>query len=140
MKEPQIQQRQSSNDTHKHKPRSKRPSLQNSPLLQKRLSPRAQWHLDLWGWILFTVSALLYSIASARIQDWMNFSASFTFLIADLLFLISFLLGSPSSPTIASTTTDSSNVKHAWAAPPPQHPPQNCAENEQLVEETTEES
>lgn len=66
--------------------------INRSAMALQPLSVNTRWHCELWGWIAFTVSAVLYGIASARIQDWLNFSASMAFLAADLLFLVPFLL------------------------------------------------
>lgn len=66
-----------------------------------QLKERARWNLDLVGWLLFVVSAGLYGYSSLMLKDWINFSASAAFLVADFLFLVSYLGGPvPDSTTM----------------------------------------
>jgi hypothetical protein len=54
------------------------------------MSPETKKELryQLWGWILFTICALLYFIASIRSGDILFTAASFVFLAACVVFMI----------------------------------------------------
>lgn len=54
-------------------------------------SERALRRLDLWGWILFLVCALLFTAAGLRDGDLLITVGSLLFLVACVLFLVPYL-------------------------------------------------
>lgn len=55
-----------------------------------REKPKRSERLELWGWILFVVSALFFIVASIRTGDIIGFLGGFFFLIACVVFLLAF--------------------------------------------------
>jgi uncharacterized membrane protein YhaH (DUF805 family) len=52
--------------------------------------PKRSERLELWGWILFVISALFFIVASIRTGDIIGFLGGFFFLIACVVFLLAF--------------------------------------------------
>ena len=52
------------------------------------LAPRTSWTLTLTGWLLFTASAVLFSIGAIRSGRVIDVLASLSFLLACVLFLV----------------------------------------------------
>ncbi|MFP4212056.1 MAG: hypothetical protein ACLFR8_12500 [Alkalispirochaeta sp.] len=43
--------------------------------------------VELVGWALFTLCAVLYAVANVRARDWLSLAGSILFLLACLLFI-----------------------------------------------------
>jgi uncharacterized ion transporter superfamily protein YfcC len=52
------------------------------------MSPRSEWRFNIAGWLLFTVSAMLFIWSAVSAGDWISGIASLFFLIACLVFLV----------------------------------------------------
>lgn len=52
------------------------------------MSPRKTWRFNFTGWVLFTVSALLFLWGTWRTGDLIGILASLAFLIACLVFMV----------------------------------------------------
>ena len=52
------------------------------------MTPRGEWRFYIVGWLLFTVSAVLFTWAALHASDWIGVVASLLFLIACLVFLV----------------------------------------------------
>jgi uncharacterized paraquat-inducible protein A len=64
-----------------------------------QLSPRAQWDLELYGWVAFTVSAIGYLVSTVKLRDYAGVAASLAFLVADACFTLVLLSKPRPTPT-----------------------------------------
>ena len=62
------------------------------------LSPRSTWYLTFGGWLLFTVSAIFFSVEAVRSGSVIAVLASLSFLVACFLFIIPAVLNRPGKP------------------------------------------
>lgn len=65
-----------------------RNSLQNRELKSQQQVQKRVLKFQLWGWMLFVLSALFFTAASIRIGDVLSLLGSLLFLFACILFLI----------------------------------------------------
>jgi len=61
------------------------------------LSPRSSWNLTFAGWLLFTVSAVCFSIDAVRSGGVVAIVASLSFLVACFMFIIPAIGNRPGS-------------------------------------------
>ena len=62
------------------------------------LSPRSTWFLTFGGWLLFTLSAIFFSLEALRNGSVLSVLASLTFLVACILFIVPAIANRPDKP------------------------------------------
>ena len=72
-------------------------SVASEALYAAAMRPRSSWNLTVVGWVLFTVSAVCFTVQALRAGSVIGLVASLSFLLACLVFMVPVIADRPRS-------------------------------------------